>query len=124
MRFYLNLYLRMTNNSWLKYFASSPFPIISDNGIIKIAVGIDKSREALEYLKGLGYTHVKWIKSHDPCPTCQALHGATWSIDNFIDSLQHDAPIYEKSHCGCRCFVSVFNPKKDSKLEPVVIEAV
>lgn len=104
-------------------------PIFTINGIVKLAVEIDRSLEALNYLKDMGFTHVRWINSEYPyddkwpCPTCEALHDNVWTIDEFLSDIKFDAPIYGKSHPGCRCFLEVYKDDPGTKLEPVIIEA-
>ena len=117
----------MNYSEWLDSITKqASLPIYEDNGIIKVAVETDRSILALEHLANLGYSVVKWIKSNEPCEICKDLDGKTWEIHNFIDTATHDAAIFSKSHCGCRCFVEVkaiTNGEESEYRGPIVLEA-
>jgi len=81
----------------------------------------DVSREQLETLYGGGYVQVTWKRSPNAVDSkCVGLDGHIWSVDDFLRETQHDAPIYSKSHVGCRCSLII----DGENLDPVEIFAL
>lgn len=76
----------------------------------KVAAPQDSSIARLQELLAAGSTDAVWNKNYAACPNCVGLHGMTWPLQTFIMGLMHNAPIFEKSHVGCRCSVIVQNP--------------
>lgn len=68
---------------------------------------VDTSTAQLEDLQSKGYSEVTWKAPNAMCYTCQELNDQTWPIDEFIAYTKHDAPIFSKSHVGCRCSMLV-----------------
>lgn len=85
--------------------------------LTKEAAPQDGSRPELERLRDEGYTTVTWRKNDtaEDVP-CVDLDGKQWPINEFIEGLLHDAPIFEKSHVGCRCSLVVSGPNLDDQL--------
>lgn len=74
---------------------------------------VDHSRPVLEKLLEEGYDTTMWRTS----PTaqdgkCKSLDGQQWRLEDFLAGLQHDAPVYERSHVQCTCHVVVTGPGK------------
>ena len=66
----------------------------------------DVSRPVFEELIGEGYNEGAW--ETNPSATdgpCVAMNGTRLSLQDLISNLQHDAPIFEKTHPGCHCGV-------------------
>lgn len=71
--------------------------------IIKNAVGNnrqDLSRPILEDLLNQGYTTVTWNAGDSAHGQCRELNNQKWDLVSFLSGLQHDAPIFERSHPG------------------------
>lgn len=76
----------------------------------------DVSLPVFEELQGQGYNRVKWHTS--PGATdgpCIAKNDDDWDLGEFLlgptgAGLQHAAPIYERTHVGCHCAVTVSGP--------------
>jgi hypothetical protein len=69
----------------------------------------DMSRLVLEQLLENGYQTVEWDSGHTTCGKCLELHRQQWTLSDFLMGLEHDAPIFEKSHPGdvsCTVLVS------------------
>jgi len=74
----------------------------------------DVSLPVLEELLADGYDQVYWHTS--PGATdgpCIAAEGPKGSLADFISGLQHAAPIFEHTHVGCRCSITVSGPGKE-----------
>lgn len=68
----------------------------------------DISRPVLEDLISKGYQTVRWVSSPSAVDgKCISMDGEMFPIQEFISNLQHDAPVYEKTHVGCTCTVVV-----------------
>lgn len=64
----------------------------------------DMSKVTLEMLRNEGYEIVTWESSPTSLDmACAMLDGEQWNIDDFISGLSYNAPIFEKSHVGCKC---------------------
>lgn len=80
----------------------------------------DLSRPILENLLGNGYTDVEWDSGDSTHAPCIELNHQKWTLEEFLSGLQHDAPIFEKSHPGdknCKVIVTGQN------LPPVVVDS-
>ena len=69
----------------------------------------DMSRPVLEQLLGGGYSEVEWDSGNSVCATCVELNHQKWTLEEFLSGLNHDAPMFEKSHpgdTGCTILVS------------------
>lgn len=73
------------------------------------AVNQDESLPILEEMLNNGFDQVVWVSDNSDCRTCRNMNDQTWSLDEFIQGLRHQAPIFEKSHVGCLCKVKVLN---------------
>ena len=68
--------------------------------------------ESLPYLQELleqGFNEVQWVWNENYPDVCQTLDGDTWELEDFISNLYYDAPIFEKSHVNCTCYLIVRN---------------
>jgi hypothetical protein len=81
--------------------------------IIKIAAEQDVSLPILQDLELMGYTDIKFEVSSESCPICQSLNGRTWTLKEFISGLNHNAPIFEHSHIGCKDYIVVSGEGKE-----------
>jgi hypothetical protein len=71
----------------------------------------DVSLPVLEELLGEGYDSVLWHTS--PGATdgpCISMNDERFPLPEFIANLQHAAPIFEKTHVGCRCSLTISGP--------------
>ena len=69
----------------------------------------DMSRPVLEQLLGNGYEVVEWDSGSSTHAPCVELNRQQWMLDDFLSGLNHDAPIFERSHPGdksCTLLVS------------------
>ena len=73
------------------------------------AVNTDMSLQTLQELLDNGFDEVKWVGNEDECQQCQYLNGTKWTLEEFLSNLRHEAPIFEKSHVNCRCYLIVRN---------------
>ncbi len=71
----------------------------------------DETKPVLEGLMSDGYDTVIWDASGSMHGVCRELHNQQWSIDEFMSGLEHDAPMFEKTHPGdTNCFLVVTGP--------------
>ncbi len=71
----------------------------------------DISRPIFEDLLSRGYVDTQW--ETNPGATdgpCLVKNGDRLPLAELIAGLVHDAPIYEKTHVGCKCQVIVSGP--------------
>ena len=71
-----------------------------------------RQEKSLQYFKGLlkkGFNKVTCVYSESGCSKCSSLNGKTWDLEDFIDGIEHKAPIFEKTHPNCNCYVEVSN---------------
>jgi hypothetical protein len=71
----------------------------------------DVSLPVFQELLGQGYDSVLWRTN--PGATdgpCLVRNGDTFPLADFISGLQYAAPIYEKTHVGCKCQMVVSGP--------------
>jgi hypothetical protein len=73
------------------------------------AANQDMSLSVLQELLDNGFDEVEWVGNEYECAQCQNLNGTKYSLADFISNLQHAAPIFEKSHVNCRCYLIVRN---------------
>lgn len=80
----------------------------------------DESRPTLESLLSEGYDTVIWDASNSMHGICREVHDQQWALEDFISGLEHDAPIFEKTHPGdANCFLVVTGPD----LPPVTVDS-
>lgn len=97
------------DNNWLKKLALKAIRIARLN---KQAVGNtrqDLSRPVLEDLLQKGYQLVTWDSGNSTHSVCIDLDKQVWELEQFLQGLQHDAPLFERSHPGdasCTLIVS------------------
>ena len=74
----------------------------------------DMSLPVLLELAGQGYDRVKWKSTTSKsCMKCRRLNNKVFKIKLFLTNLYHEAPIFERSHCGdYRCYLEVTGPRK------------
>lgn len=68
---------------------------------------VDVSLAEIEDLERQGYQWCTWMAPNAQCYRCQDLHDQVWPIREFVLLTKHEAPIFSKSHVGCRCFIKV-----------------
>jgi len=76
----------------------------------KIAGIQDDSEGYLRDLMAQGYTFCQWAKGPTACSHCVMLHGRRWRLVDFVANLRFSAPIFERSHCNCKCSIIVSGP--------------
>jgi hypothetical protein len=76
----------------------------------------DESLDILQDLLQQGFTDVEWIYRSYKCPKCRAMDGKKFKLKDFIANLQYAAPIFEKSHVGCKCLVVVKNLNGEERI--------
>jgi len=73
----------------------------------------DQSLPILQDLLGQGYDTVTWRTNIGATDApCIARSGDTWPLAEFLSGLRYAAPIFEKTHVGCKCAVEVTGPGK------------
>ena len=83
---------------------------LKDTGINKTAVRIDMSTDVLQGLLCEGYNRVTWHSNPDAeDDVCKALDGTVWTLSEFLENLNYNAPLYEKSHVACLCEILVYS---------------
>lgn len=71
----------------------------------------DMSMATLEMLENEGYTTVVWQSSDSSIDNeCMLLDNEEWLIADFINATSYNAPIFSKSHVGCKCRLIVSGP--------------
>lgn len=79
----------------------------------------DKSRPLLQTLLHRGYDTVEWDSGSSTHDVCLALAGQRWDLNQFLQGLAHDAPLFERSHPGDKmCSVLVYC--RDIPTAPVI----
>lgn len=80
----------------------------------------DETRPVLEGLMSEGYNEVTWDASKSMHGVCRELHNQKWTLDEFMSGLEHDAPMFEKTHPGdTNCLLVVTGPE----VEPVTVDS-
>ena len=74
----------------------------------------DDSTEVLSDCVRAGYTHAVWNlhENHPKEDICDQLHATVFSLQDLLipeAGLQHNAPIFERSHVGCGCWLLVYS---------------
>lgn len=78
-----------------------------------LAAPQDVSLPILRSLFAKGYRKTKWRTNAGATDApCISKDGDEQGLSSFISGLQHAAPIYEKTHVGCRCVIEVSGPNK------------
>jgi hypothetical protein len=86
-------------DNWTNYLAVK-------HSVVKIAVATEVSLPVFQRLLGDGYTVAIWKTINPvPCMRCQDLEAQQFNFADFVNSTQHDAPIFSKSHPNCRCVI-------------------
>lgn len=67
----------------------------------------DESLYILEDLEKDGYQEVRWQTGNSQCFTCNDLNDQVWPLADFLYFTKHEAPVFSKSHVGCRCSLLV-----------------
>jgi hypothetical protein len=84
------------------------------NRLNKQAVGNtrqDMTRPILESLLADGYNLVTWDSGNSRHSICVDLNRQVWELDQFLIGLEHDAPLFERSHPGdISCSLVVSGP--------------
>lgn len=71
----------------------------------------DMSLTVLEMLKNEGYNTCIWEASPTALDMpCITLDGQEWAIEDFIRETSYSAPVFSKSHVGCKCSIRVTGP--------------
>lgn len=71
----------------------------------------DVSLPILEDLLGQGYDNTRWVTNAGATDgPCLVKDGDTQDLTSFVSGLLHAAPIFEKTHVGCKCHVIVSGP--------------
>lgn len=87
---------------------------------MKLSLGItaapqDVSLPILRSLKAKGYNGTIWHTNAGATDApCLSKDGDRQDLTSFLFGLQHAAPIYEKTHVGCKCTVEVTGTGKPS----------
>lgn len=87
---------------------------------MKLSAGIiaapqDVSLPIFRSLKAKGYTDTIWHTNAGATdPPCLSKNGDRQDLSSFLFGLQHAAPIYEKTHVGCKCTIEVVGTGKPS----------
>jgi len=85
----------------------------------------DLSLPIFQNLLQMGYDFLIWHlneSEHTMIDICDELDGQEFNLDEFISGLQYSAPIFEKSHVGCNCWMEV-RSRTNPDLAPVRVEA-
>ena len=83
----------------------------------KAAAVQDESLGQLTDLQSQGYTTCVWQASWAPCNKCRTMNGQSFPIAAFVSGLTFSAPVFERSHVGCRCTILVQNPTTGDEVE-------
>jgi hypothetical protein len=73
---------------------------------------VDESLAQLEEFRDRGYSAVIWLAPNAQDSVCADLNNSEWPIDEFIAYTKYDAPVFSKSHVGCKCFLKVLGKDK------------
>lgn len=79
----------------------------------------DISTPAFEELLDQGYNMATFVAYPGACKFCQKLNGKTWTLQNFLDTTEYDAPIFSHSHVNAFSEIKVWD--KNGELEPVYV---
>lgn len=79
----------------------------------------DESLPAFQELLEQGYNMVTFVAHPSACNFCKKMNGKTWSLINFINSTQFEAPIFSHSHVNSASKMRVWD--KTMKLPNVFV---
>ncbi len=91
-----------------------------------LAAPQDISLPILTKLLQKGYTTTTWHTSASATDApCISMDAEIIPLADLLSGLAHKAPIYERTHVSCRCFVTVTcsDPKKAKRLKPINVSA-
>jgi hypothetical protein len=72
----------------------------------------DVSLPILEGLLAEGYDQTRWRTSAGATDSpCLVKNGDVQDLPSFVQGLMYEAPIFEKTHVGCKCGVEVTGPE-------------
>lgn len=112
-----------TNSNWINSLADTKLRSDKFAYLSLQAVGNtrqDMSRPILEDLLGQGYQLVTWDSGTSTHSLCVELNNQQWTLEDFVSNLNHDAPLFEKSHPGdISCSVVV----SGEGLQPVRVDS-
>lgn len=82
----------------------------------------DSTQKIMDCVRA-GYTHCIWQlhESHPRTDICDTLYGTVFKLEDMVLNLQHNAPIFEKSHPGCGCWLLVYS-EYDGDLPWVILD--
>ena len=110
--------MRLDHNAWLDRVSRLGISKIEDLSIFAADHPQDESTQKLKDAQTLGYTTVEWHAGSGSCEKCKSHDLHTWTIADFLANLSHDAPVFERSHVGCRsCHLIVTGPE----MEPIQV---
>lgn len=84
----------------------------------------DDSLHVLNRLITQGYTHGIWHiheDLHHEADICDAFNGQEFNLIELTSNLQHAAPIFEKSHVNCYCWLYCYS-RENPNLNWVVVD--
>jgi hypothetical protein len=70
-----------------------------------------------------GYDTVQWDCGSSTCPKCLPLHGQRWDLDQFLQGLSHDAPLFERSHPGDKSCSVIIYCRDSADIHPVRVDS-
>jgi len=73
------------------------------------AANTDESLPALQELLENGFDKVIWRWNGTNYDICSELDGQEWTLEEFLEGLIYEAPIFERSHVNCGCHLEVEN---------------
>lgn len=79
----------------------------------------DISTPTFEELLDQGYNMATFVAYPNACKFCQKLNGKTWTLQNFLDTTEYDAPIFSHSHVNAFSEIKVWD--KNGKLPDVYV---
>ena len=80
----------------------------------------DISTDTFEELKEQGYNRATFVAHPHACKFCKKLNGKTWTLQNFLDTTNYDAPIFSHSHVNAFSKIKVWDI--NGELEPVYVD--
>ena len=102
--------------------------LIKESFITIVGVEEDRSGTVLQQWLDNGYRECVWQYFEEPwqdenkwremggvCPTCYALNGQHFKLEDLLAEMEYDAPKYTKSHVGCKCLLKRV-PKEEEQL--------
>lgn len=79
----------------------------------------DISTSTFEELLDQGYNMATFVAYPNACKFCQKLNGKTWTLQNFLDTTEYDAPIFSHSHVNAFSEIKVWD--KNGELPDVYV---